>query len=53
MGLLSFEDMIAIKESNNMVHGPNVGTHDEDKINALIGYPNNINMKRFIKQNFK
>jgi hypothetical protein len=53
MGLLSFEDMLAIEENNNMVHGPNAGTYNEDKISALIGYANIINMRKFIKQNFK
>ncbi len=53
MGLLSFEDMLAIQENNNMVHGPNVGIYNENKMNALIGYANIINMRKFIKQNFK
>jgi hypothetical protein len=53
MGLLSFEGMLTIKENNNMVHGPNANTHNENKISALIGYANIINMKKFIKQKFK
>jgi hypothetical protein len=52
MGLLSFEDMLAIKENNNMVHGPNTCTHNEEKISALVGYANIINMRKIIKQFF-